>query len=604
MRGMARGYRPVDREQPFLLPPLMTDWLPVDHLVWFVIDVVQRLDTDAFHRRARLGGVGRRGYDPDMLVTLLVYAMAGGQRSSRRIEALCHTDVAFRVICGNDAPDHTVIARFRREHEAALSDLLTATLVLCAELGMLRLGVVAFDGVKIAGNASRDANRGEGTLRRLATEHLAAADVTDQSEDALFGKDERGDEIPEKLHDRTRRGARIQQALDEIAVQAAARAATRAAQQAVVEQYLQRQDSAAATGGPAPAGPRPKAVGPVAAAKARWEKERARQQARIDDWQARRAATGGKQDGPAPTPVDRYCRVRAARAAYDTARTTHEHTSTSTDGDNSSSDNSSSHHDNDGSSSGGGGNHDNDGGGSSNHDNNGGGSSSSSSGSGGSGSGGSGSGSGSGSGGSGSGGSGGSGGRRQRPRANLTDPQSRLLHTRNGWLQGYNCSTATSQDRFIIHADATQDANDVQQFIPTTQAITDLAHHLSTHTGRDDLSIGVMLGDAGYDSTTNLTATGPDRLIPNRNYRTTTGPTNPPPPEATTREHLDYRLQTPEGKTLYRQRSPQAETSHAWLKDLRGLRTFTRRGLTAARSEIRFAAAVTNLLRLRTLTTT
>jgi len=522
----------------------MTDWLPAEHLVWFVIDMVQRLDTAAFHQRARLGGVGRRGYDPDMLLTLLVYAMAGGVRSSRRIEALCQSDVAFRIVCGNDVPDHTVIARFRRDHEAALGDLLTATLVLCAQLGMVRLGVVAFDGVKIAGNASRDANRGEASLYRLAADHLAAAAATDQAEDALFGAQRRGDEIPEKLHDRTGRGARIQQALDEIAAQAAAQAAQQVAQQVVVDSYQDRQQDAAATGGNAPRGRRPKAIDPVAAAKARWEKERRRRQAQIDDWHARqtaRKAAGGKQDGPNPTPVDQYCRVRDAYTAYETARAAHEHPTTSDNGNG-----------NDGNGNG------NDGSGS---------------------------------------------GRRKQPRANLTDPQSRLLHTRNGWIQGYNCQTATSHDRFILHANATQDASDVQQFTGTLNALTNLAQHLSNATGRDDLTIGVMLGDAGYDSTTNLTTPGPPRLIPNRNYRTMPTPTNPPPPDATTREHLDHQLQTPEGKALYRQRSPQAEATHAWIKDRRGIRHFIRRSLNAAESEIRFAAAVTNLLRLRTLTT-
>ena len=86
----------MDREQEFLLPPSMTQWLPDDHLVWFLIAAVERLDTTRFHGRAKLGGVGRRGYDPDMLLTLLVYAMAHGVCSSRRIERLCRTDVAFR----------------------------------------------------------------------------------------------------------------------------------------------------------------------------------------------------------------------------------------------------------------------------------------------------------------------------------------------------------------------------------------------------------------------------------------------------------------------------------------------------------------------------
>lgn len=96
---MAMEYRPVDRDQPFLLPPSMIDWLPEDHLVWFMIEAVNRLDTTAFHTRARLGGAGRRGFDPDMLLTLWMYAIAHGERSSRQVERLCHTDVAFRVIC-------------------------------------------------------------------------------------------------------------------------------------------------------------------------------------------------------------------------------------------------------------------------------------------------------------------------------------------------------------------------------------------------------------------------------------------------------------------------------------------------------------------------
>jgi transposase len=89
----------VDREQPFLLPPSLREWLAADHLVWFLISAVAELDTSGFHRRRVQAGVGRPAYDPDMLLTLLIYAYAHGVRSSRRIEQLCATDVAFRVIC-------------------------------------------------------------------------------------------------------------------------------------------------------------------------------------------------------------------------------------------------------------------------------------------------------------------------------------------------------------------------------------------------------------------------------------------------------------------------------------------------------------------------
>jgi transposase len=512
----------------------MVDWLPEDHLVWFVIEAVRRLDTSAFHRRTRLGGVGRRGYDPDMLLTLLVYAMVWGQRSSRQIERLCHSDVAYRIICAQDVPDHTVLAEFRRVHEAELAQLFTQVLVLCAELGMVRLGVVAFDGVKIAANAAKDANRGEAALRRLAQQHLAAAAAADTAEDALFGVGMRGDELPRTLHDRTRRGERIGQALAQIADRKAATAGQSAGQAAVAEAYQQ-----AVSAGKAPRGAVPNAVDPVAVAKARWERERATAQARLTAWQAKAdaaAAAGQPLPGRRPRPVDQHHRVRRTRAAYDKAM------AESADTEPAAAAHGNTSHDQD-----------------------------------------------------------------DGPRANLTDPDSRLLKTRTGWVQGYNCQTATSEDQFIIHARATRDSNDLHQFQPTADAVTTLAAHLSTHTGRTNLVVGTMLGDAGYDSHHNLTTPGPDRLIANatrRDLRTraTTNPaTGNPPPDASPRQAMDHRLRTPDGHALYTRRSPIAETPHAWLKDRRGLRQFTRRGLPAAHSELRFAAAVTNLLRLHTL---
>src|SRR5260221_497750 len=111
---MAKGYRPVARDQQFLLPPDMREWLPADHPVWLVISAVaDHLDTSAFHAARRLGGAGAAGFDPDMLVMLLTWAYANRVTSSRRIEALCRTDVAFRVICGGGVPGHGAGARVR-----------------------------------------------------------------------------------------------------------------------------------------------------------------------------------------------------------------------------------------------------------------------------------------------------------------------------------------------------------------------------------------------------------------------------------------------------------------------------------------------------------
>ena len=132
---MALGYRRVDRDQQFLLPPDMRAWLPESHLVWFVIETVDQLDTSGFHERSVLGGVGRAGFDPGMLVMLLVYGYARGVRSARQIARLCEVDVAFRVICAQDAPEHSTISRFRAAHEEAFIRLFAQVLGLAARAG-------------------------------------------------------------------------------------------------------------------------------------------------------------------------------------------------------------------------------------------------------------------------------------------------------------------------------------------------------------------------------------------------------------------------------------------------------------------------------------
>src|SRR5215472_10755684 len=194
--GMAKGYRPVDRDRVFLFPPDMREWLPPDHPVWLVIRVVeQHLDTSAFHALRKTGGAGAPGYDPDMLVAVLVWAYAHQITSSRRMEQLCGTDVAFRLICAGNLPDHVTIARFRGAFGEAVPVLFAQVLGLCARLGMGRLGVVALDGMKIAASASKAANRTEGKLAELARDMVARHAQADAAEDELFG-DARGDEVP------------------------------------------------------------------------------------------------------------------------------------------------------------------------------------------------------------------------------------------------------------------------------------------------------------------------------------------------------------------------------------------------------------------------
>jgi transposase len=192
---MPQNFLACDREQELLLPPSLREWLPESHLAWFVIDAVGAFDLTGFYAAYRADGHGRAAHDPAMMVALLLYAYAIGERSSRRIERRCEDDVAFRVIAANQTPDHATIARFRVRHELALGDLFGQVLALCAEAGLVGLGVVAVDGTKLHANASQHATR---DYEQIAREILAEADAVDRDEDAEHG-DRRGDELPDEL---------------------------------------------------------------------------------------------------------------------------------------------------------------------------------------------------------------------------------------------------------------------------------------------------------------------------------------------------------------------------------------------------------------------
>src|SRR5215203_5993364 len=192
---MGPNFLQCDRDQVLLLPPSVREWLPAGHLAWFVIDAVERLDLTAFYAAYRLDGQGRAAHDPAMMVALLRYGYAVGERSSRRLERRCVEDVATRVICANRAPDHTTIARFRQRHERALAELFGEVLALCADAGLVRVGVIAVDGTKVAANAAPQATR---DYEQIAREILAEADAVDAEEDEQFG-DARGDELPPEL---------------------------------------------------------------------------------------------------------------------------------------------------------------------------------------------------------------------------------------------------------------------------------------------------------------------------------------------------------------------------------------------------------------------
>jgi transposase len=194
------GYNfvPCDRNQPFLMPPSLDEWLPRDHLARFAIAVVETLDLSAFYTRRRADGWGRAAYDHKMMVALLIYAYATGARSSRLIERRCVEDVAFRFISANEAPEHATIARFVAEHEQGLAELFDQVLRLAAEVGLLRVGLVALDSTRVKANASPGANRTGDWIRSAVERIINEARAIDEEEDRRLGESSDSD-IPGDL---------------------------------------------------------------------------------------------------------------------------------------------------------------------------------------------------------------------------------------------------------------------------------------------------------------------------------------------------------------------------------------------------------------------
>lgn len=566
---MARGYRPVVRDQQFLVPPDMREWLPVDHAVWALIGIVEGLDTSAFHRRRRTGGVGRAGYDPDMLVTLLIWAWSRGVRSSRRIERACAEVVSYRVICAGDVPDHVTIARFRADNHAACEELFGQVLTLAARLGLARLETVALDGVKIASNASMSANRtGAGVAKaadaeaaRIAKAAAAAHAATDAAEDALYGEDNPGS-VPAELTDPAVLAKRIAEALAQPDADAVAgdradpddppsmesvqlqrfshdRAGRIAQAQALIDavndaERAEREVVISTALRRIAAGEKGIGRVPVEATVAMAERTLAaaiaRSQAKHESWAAR-GEVGTRRPGRSPVPVEQNARVRHARARLDQARAARVAAAEAVSN--------------------------------------------------------------------------------VERTVNLTDPQSRMQPLRGGgWLQGYNCQAVTTADGLIVATGVGTSPVDNLYYRDMIDKTVTAAAVITGHR-RDDSSdtattIGMVLADAGYCTNDNLTAPGPDRLIATGKARAVhtaaiDQPAQGPPPE-----HLDpiaamaHRLRTPEGITQYAKRSHIAETPFGHAKHNLGFRRFTSRGVARARSEWAFHAAVHNIGKILT----
>jgi transposase len=217
---MTQNFIACDREQELLLPPSLRDWLADDHLAWFVLEAVDELDLAAFYSAYRRDGHGRAAHDPAMMVALFIYAYAIGVRSSRAIERRCREDIAFRVIAANRAPDHATLARFRVRHETAIAELFGGVLELCAQAGLVEVGVVVVDGTRIAASAADRQTRG---YEQIAKEILGEAAAVDAAEDALYG-DARGDELPPGFRNSGDRRTRLREAKQALEAQRAARA--------------------------------------------------------------------------------------------------------------------------------------------------------------------------------------------------------------------------------------------------------------------------------------------------------------------------------------------------------------------------------------------
>jgi len=233
--GVAVNVRCGDVDQLMLMPPSVRDWLPEDHLAFFVLDVVAELDLAGFYAAYRADGRGGSVYDPRMMLAVMLYAYCTGERSSRRIERRLVEDVGYRVLAANQQPDHATVARFRRRHQDAIAGLFGQVLGLCVKAGLVDAGVVAIDGTKIGADASFFANRRRDSLAaeaaELAQEILEEAEATDAAEDELHG-DARGGELPAEWSGGRDRRDRIRAALEELDAQKAHDYQTRMAERA------------------------------------------------------------------------------------------------------------------------------------------------------------------------------------------------------------------------------------------------------------------------------------------------------------------------------------------------------------------------------------
>lgn len=436
---MTFNFRPCDRDQSFLLPPDMREWLPADHMAWALIDVVGLLDLGAFDAAYRRDGSGAAAYDPQMMLTLLLYALWRGEQSSRRIEQACRHDIAYRVICGNQVPDHTTISRFRQRFEREVEGLLVESIRLAHRAGLVDLDIVAIDGRKLACDASLDANRSAEWIEQQVREWLEQNARVDAQEDLLG--DEPRERLPVELADPNSRHGRL------------------------------------------------------ARAKAQLDAERDASDGYPDKVQRREAykAEHGK-----------YPRGRPPLPPKDTPDR----------------------------------------------------------------------------------------------KANTTDPESRVMKGRKGFVQGYNGQTAVSQDQIVLAANVVQDANDVHQLTPTLAAAR---HNLIAASITTPIKAVVVDGGYGTEEELQTLQSNPD--CPDLYVAITSGNKNTKPGQTPTanpdsaRGRMHTKLRTATGKAIYNKRSPTVEGVFGHQETLRFDR-YSRRGQAAAQAEWALSFVLNNLLKV------
>lgn len=213
---MAYNFRAYDTDQLFLLSPSLDEWLPKDHLARFIDESVDLLELRNFYEPYRADGMGNSAYHPKMMVKLMLYGYCEGITSSRTIAKACENQVSFRYLSVNQLPGFRTIARFRREHEDALKKLFVEILILCKKAGLVKMGKVALDGTKLKANAALESNRDMEWIEKEVDRLLLEAEVVDTQEDAQYGEDFRGDEVPEELKEKKTRIERLVRAKEKL----------------------------------------------------------------------------------------------------------------------------------------------------------------------------------------------------------------------------------------------------------------------------------------------------------------------------------------------------------------------------------------------------